>query len=165
MSEFAITVEALSKRYFVRTAAHSERMEVAFERWLEHQRSLGRHLLRRLSGRTGAARPRRPAKTREFWALKDISFTVRQGEVLGILGPNGAGKSTLLKILSEITPPTRGRVTITGQVGSLLDSEAALSQTPIRWTYLPVMNDARDGTQSGELQYVFSKRTPRSRNA
>lgn len=120
MSEFAIKVEALSKRYFVRTAMHSERMEVAFEHWLDHQKSVGQHLLRRLTGRKSTA-PRRAARTREFWALKDISFTVRQGEVLGILGPNGAGKSTLLKILSEITPPTKGRVTINGQVGSLLE--------------------------------------------
>ena len=62
-----------------------------------------------------------PNNPKEFWALKDISFDVQQGEVVGIIGANGAGKSTLLKILSEITEPTEGEIRIRGRVASLLE--------------------------------------------
>lgn len=60
-------------------------------------------------------------KKRDLWALKDINFEIKKGEIVGIIGPNGAGKSTLLKILTRITPPTEGKVAINGRVGSLLE--------------------------------------------
>jgi lipopolysaccharide transport system ATP-binding protein len=63
---------------------------------------------------------RRP-KTRDFWALRDISFEVARGETLGVIGHNGAGKSTLLKILSRISPPTEGEARLRGRVGALLE--------------------------------------------
>src|ERR1044071_8488447 len=77
--------------------------------------------------RAGAARVRRLRRgggdddDRTLWALKDVSFEVRRGEILGIVGHNGAGKSTLLKILSRITRPSAGQVEIYGRVGSLLE--------------------------------------------
>ncbi|MDD5050830.1 MAG: ABC transporter ATP-binding protein [Candidatus Pacebacteria bacterium] len=61
------------------------------------------------------------SKKEEFWALRNIHFEVRRGEVIGIIGKNGAGKSTILKILSQITPPTEGEIRIEGRVGSLLE--------------------------------------------
>lgn len=61
------------------------------------------------------------AKKEEFWALQDISFDVMPGESIGIIGKNGAGKSTLLKILSRITPPTKGEITVRGRIASLLE--------------------------------------------
>jgi lipopolysaccharide transport system ATP-binding protein len=64
---------------------------------------------------------KRPAPEKEFWALKDVSFTVKCGEMVGIIGPNGSGKSTLLKILAGIILPTTGRAVISGKVAGLLE--------------------------------------------
>jgi len=66
-------------------------------------------------------RSSKKASKGEFWALKDVSFTVNPGESIGIVGRNGAGKSTLLKILSKITPPTRGKILSRGRIASLLE--------------------------------------------
>jgi ABC-type polysaccharide/polyol phosphate transport system ATPase subunit len=66
-------------------------------------------------------RDNRAAERKEFWALDDVSFNVQEGECVGVIGRNGAGKSTLLKILSRITAPTRGAVTLRGRVASLLE--------------------------------------------
>ncbi len=60
-------------------------------------------------------------KGKDFWALKDVNFEIKKGEVVGIIGKNGAGKSTLLKVLSQITKPTEGRIEINGRVASLLE--------------------------------------------
>ena len=106
MPEPAIRVENLSKRYRI-TGGEKARYRTLRDTLSEAVRAP----LRRLNRGT----------TEDFWALKDVSFEVQPGEVVGIIGRNGAGKSTLLKILSRITKPTGGRVTINGRVGSLLE--------------------------------------------
>jgi lipopolysaccharide transport system ATP-binding protein len=110
MAEPAITVEGVSKRYQLGTGHEgmlSQRLEQAL-----------RAPIRRLRGRDAAQKKR---TDEEFWALRDVSLEVRRGEVLGLIGANGAGKSTLLKLLSRITDPTAGRITLHGRVGSLLE--------------------------------------------
>jgi lipopolysaccharide transport system ATP-binding protein len=105
MAAPAIRVEGLGKRYRL---AHGQ--ERAAYRTLRE--SVMNFVANPFKGR---------GSVEEFWALSDVSFEVKPGEVVGIIGRNGAGKSTLLKILSRITKPTTGRVEINGRVGSLLE--------------------------------------------
>jgi len=103
MTSLAIDVVGLSKQYRI------GQMHSAIDTLRDHLV----HGLRTLrTGRTPRER---------IWALDDVSFQVREGEVLGIIGRNGAGKTTLLRILSRITEPTRGHADVTGRVGSLLE--------------------------------------------
>jgi len=110
MSEPIISVENLSKRYVLGRQRSGDGLRHALEGAMRNP--LG--WLKRKNGE-------RKAKSEEIWALKDVSFEVKQGEVVGIVGRNGAGKSTLLKILSRITEPTEGRVRLRGRVASLLE--------------------------------------------
>lgn len=115
MAEFAIRVENLSKLYFIgnsqqQTDTLREAMACAFLR-----------LTRRHGWDGSPITNPSESRNRMFWALKDVSFDVKQGEVIGIVGSNGAGKSTLLKVLSRITEPTSGSAEIRGRVASLLE--------------------------------------------
>ncbi len=118
----AIRVENLSKQYRIgaRSGASYRTLREALS---EQAASLWSPLERRLRGKNGQALARHQGAngSDRFWALKDVSFEVEPGEVVGIIGRNGAGKSTLLKILSRITEPTSGRCKFRGRIGSLLE--------------------------------------------
>lgn len=108
MTGLAIQVDSLGKKYRIgssRTPSTSLR---------EAMSDTPKWLLSRFAGRAREA-------SEDFWALRDVSFEVGQGEVLGVIGRNGAGKSTLLKLLSQITEPTEGRFRLKGRVASLLE--------------------------------------------
>jgi lipopolysaccharide transport system ATP-binding protein len=109
MSDIAIRVENLSKRY--RIGAGQKRANTLRETLGNLAASPFDYLRRTLRG---------PTEEEIIWALKDVSFEIKRGEVVGIIGRNGAGKTTLLKVLSRITEPTEGRASINGRVGSLL---------------------------------------------
>jgi lipopolysaccharide transport system ATP-binding protein len=115
MSEVVIQVENLSKQY--RIAGKQQRYKTLRDSVTEALTAPFRRAGKLLRGQaTGAA-----GLDEKIWALKNVSFEIKQGEVIGIIGRNGAGKSTLLKILSRITEPTIGQARICGRVGALLE--------------------------------------------
>lgn len=108
MSSTAITVRGLSKRYRLGASTAG-------------YRTIRESINATLARLTGRGVDRGPTDENEVWALKDVTFSVPSGQVVGIIGRNGAGKSTLLKALSRITAPTEGSIEIDGRVGSLLE--------------------------------------------
>jgi lipopolysaccharide transport system ATP-binding protein len=123
MSSPIISVENLGKRYTIRH--RTGRPSGGYRRLSEELVEAAKGPFRSLMSRTRAdrleSRLREGQSVEDFWALRNVSFDVNEGDVLGVIGGNGAGKSTLLKILSRITEPSEGRVTIRGRVASLLE--------------------------------------------
>jgi lipopolysaccharide transport system ATP-binding protein len=110
MSSDAIAIEGLGKRYTIGLPPiGGTTLGESLTNWFTGPWRRFKHL-------AGRGEP-----AAQFWALKDVSFRVGVGEVIGIVGPNGAGKSTLLKVLSRITPPTEGHADLNGRVSSLLE--------------------------------------------
>jgi lipopolysaccharide transport system ATP-binding protein len=114
MPETLISVNALGKKYLIDHRSERPQYKSLRDAIADGSRAA---LTRFLPN--GKKTPRHTVE--DFWALRDVSFDVKQGEVLGIIGRNGAGKSTLLKVLSRITDPTEGEVRIRGRVASLLE--------------------------------------------
>src|SRR5437879_1668167 len=117
MSNFAIQAVGLSKQYRIGQRAPG---------WMNLREAISQVValpFRRLFGRNGVSSDGASVADQDstLWALKDVSFEIKPGQVVGIVGSNGAGKSTLLKILSRITEPTEGYADLDGRVGSLLE--------------------------------------------
>jgi lipopolysaccharide transport system ATP-binding protein len=116
MSNIAIRVENLSKQYKIGAA------QKRHETWAEAlSRTIPAAVRVLSSALNGRDRQSQRNSDDTIWALKDVCFEVKRGEIIGLIGSNGSGKSTLLKILSRITEPTSGFADIHGRVGSLLE--------------------------------------------
>src|SRR6201984_1018736 len=150
--DLVIHAEGLGKKYLIGHAAERERYVALRDVLVRGGHSLWRKMGDMARGRAIVA----GHTVEEFWALKDVSFEVKRGEVLGIIGHNGAGKSTLLKILSRITEPSEGRVTIRGRVASLLEVGTGFHPELTRRETI-YLNGAIRGMMRAEIRRKFDE--------
>lgn len=141
MSEYAIKAEGLGKRYRI----GAEQRENQF-----------REVIANAVKAPFRRRPRVEADETTLWALRDVSFEMHQGEVVGFVGRNGAGKSTLLKILARITEPTEGQAIIHGRVGSLLEVGTGF-QNDLSGRENVLLNGAILGMKRAEIRRKFDE--------
>src|ERR1700747_1489317 len=129
MSETVISVEKVSKKYTLRHKNNGEAYTTLRDVIARQVAGPFKAIGKKIGGTKGSngshaqdsISPHSVNSVEDFWALKNVSLEIKQGDVVGFIGRNGAGKSTLLKILSRITEPTEGRITISGRVASLLE--------------------------------------------
>jgi homopolymeric O-antigen transport system ATP-binding protein len=152
MNDVVIRAEGLGKKYLIGHQVDRERYTTLRDVLDRTVMSFVRSARDMLQGRQIVEGD----EVEEFWALKDVNFEIKRGEVVGIIGRNGAGKSTLLKVLSRITEPSAGRVTIRGRVASLLEVGTGFHPelTGRENIYL---NGAILGMKRAEVQSKFGK--------
>lgn len=150
-SDEVVRVSGLGKKFLI-----SHQIERGFTTFRETMIRRAHNLTRRVTDLTGRKAYDEGSSVEEFWALRDLNFSVRKGDVVGIIGRNGAGKSTLLKVLSRITEPTKGRVEITGRVASLLEVGTGFHQELTGRENI-FLNGAILGMQQAEIRRKFDR--------
>lgn len=151
MADIVIKVENLGKSYLVgHNIVQNESYTALRDVFTRNARTFARKARDMVSGRNIV----QGDEVEEFWALKEINFEIRQGDRVGIIGRNGAGKSTLLKVISRITEPTTGRISINGRVASLLEVGTGFHQELTGRENI-FLNGAILGMTKAEIQRKF----------